>query len=61
MSDVGTQMSIRAMNQAELRRAKEREAANKETLVEELKDTNTCVSCGVPAKNDFCEFCLEEE
>lgn len=20
-----------------------------------------CVSCGGPAKNDFCEFCLEEE
>ena len=26
------------------------------------KDTlNKCVSCGGPAKDDFCEFCLKEE
>ena len=22
---------------------------------------NTCKSCGGPAKEDFCEFCLKEE
>ena len=24
-------------------------------------DTNKCVSCGNPSKEDFCEFCLKEE
>jgi len=24
-------------------------------------DTNKCVSCGGPAQDDFCSFCLEEE
>ena len=28
---------------------------------EEKKQWDTCVSCGGPALNDFCGFCLEEE
>ena len=30
-------------------------------LTEYEFDTNKCVSCGNPSKEDFCEFCLKEE
>ena len=30
-------------------------------LTEYEFDTNKCVSCGNPSKDEFCEFCLKEE
>lgn len=43
---------IRPMTDDERKRALEKDKANKE---------RKCVSCGGPAKDDWCSFCLEEE
>lgn len=44
-------VEIREMTEEERQRAKERAEAN----------TRKCVSCGGPAKNEWCEFCIQEE
>ena len=41
------------MNEEERQRAKEREQAN--------SSINKCKSCGNPATDTWCEFCLNEE
>lgn len=43
--------SIRPMTKEERKRSIERERIN----------GNKCVSCGAPSKNEWCEFCLNEE
>ena len=44
-------VEIRDMTKEERQRAKEKEKAN----------TRKCLSCGGPAKNEWCEFCIQEE
>ena len=54
--------ALRALERIELSTdTREQGAIAMATLAELKGQGDTCVSCGAPTPNDFCNFCLEEE